>query len=313
MGSSPRCRVLRWRAVARPGLVVVIGISLSYFTRDIAGVLGHAYHPDLVDWIVPSAIAAMVLLPTRALSITPSALRYRPRAIPGENTARAGLRRAGWDDVAEVLLAPGEGRLTMIVGYREHRFGAPLRADIVDLPGVGARTVAEAISRMAPAVTVREGSLVDIVTWTRRPYVTAGPWRTWWALPAGALLTIALAVILPAMLPEHNENTAITLTYLPCFLIAAIWTIRPTVSITTFGLRLESRGRATAVPWAAVESVRIAATGHAAELTVRIGTGHLRYPPGHVLTRRVGRADLADLDAMLRAYAPPHALAARAT
>jgi hypothetical protein len=51
--------------------------------------------------------------------------------------------------------------------------------------------------------------------------------------------------------------------------------------------------------------VRLTATGDTGELTVRVGGS----PSGRFVSQRMPRrTDLAEIDAIIRAYAPPHAL-----
>jgi hypothetical protein len=59
------------------------------------------------------------------------------------------------------------------------------------------------------------------------------------------------------------------------------------------------------VPWANIASVRLTATGDTGELTVRVAGS----PGGRPRPQRLPRGtDLAEIDAIIRAYAPPHAL-----
>ena len=310
MTSPTRFRAVRPLLLLEPWIsLLLIGIVASLFVRSLlAGPFGFS-SPGLVDlWLVPVCAASIALLPTRVLSITPGALRLRPREIPGEDWRRW-RRKIRWPEVAEVLLAEGDDRLTLIVGYRRPAVAGPLQAAIAEVPGADARTVAEVISRVAPAVPIREGTLTDLLAWTRLPYVTERRNRlTWWAVPP-CLVMVPLVAVLPALLPGAYENTATSTLIWPWFVVVALMTARSTLSVSAAGLRLRWL-RTTVVPWTAVVSVRIAASGDAGELIVGIGPGSLRYPSGHVLTCHVRGAALADLDAMLRAYAPPNALAA---
>jgi hypothetical protein len=59
------------------------------------------------------------------------------------------------------------------------------------------------------------------------------------------------------------------------------------------------------VPWANIASVRLTAMGDTGELTVRVAGS----PGGRPKSQRLPRdTDLAEIDAIIRAYAPPHAL-----
>jgi hypothetical protein len=86
----------------------------------------------------------------------------------------------------------------------------------------------------------------------------------------------------------------------------------PALFVSPEAISLGKRWRTRTVPWTAVGSVSLTAEGDGGELAVRLGRACGRLADGTVLTGRVPRrSDLADLDAIVRAYAPPHALSHR--
>lgn len=87
------------------------------------------------------------------------------------------------------------------------------------------------------------------------------------------------------------------------------WSASPALFVSPEAISFGKRWRTRTVPWTAVASVSLTAEGDGGELAVRVDQAPGRLAAGMVLTRRVPRrSDLADLDAIIRAYAPPHAL-----
>lgn len=133
--------------------VVPVAAALAVVTADLAELAGLTGHggPGIVGWLAPLVLLLAAVAPVRVLAVTPSALRFRSQELPGA-TRRPRLRKIYWRDVEEVLLACDGDRFTMVVGHR----GPPAVAEV---RGLDQRTVARAISRVAPGVAVRSGAV----------------------------------------------------------------------------------------------------------------------------------------------------------
>jgi hypothetical protein len=269
---------------------------------------------SLVFATIPAAFALAALWPVRVLAVTPRSLRFRGRPFPlWESAARrrapAKLREIGWADAAEILLAAEHDRLTMVVGFRDPYAGAwgpggGLSATVLELPAREEPAIVAAISAAAPSVNVRRGRRAEILARTRQPYLVQGrPSRTWLLLGTVTVLAVAgmiTSAVFLAEAPLLSSARAIL-----GLVLLRLWTWGPTLIICEEHLILTGWWQRRVVPWTTIESVRLGTTGESAELTVRC------RPPGRELTYRLPpRAALGDVDAMIRAYAPPYALAA---
>jgi hypothetical protein len=247
----------------------------------------HVFDGALVFGLLAVILVLPALWPMRILDVTPYALRFRvrrPAGLLGKGVQR--LETVGWRDVREMFVAPHDGGTTVIVGY-DGPYG--LRAAVVELPVADPEP---ALAAVPPGVPVHRGSPVEILAWTRQPYVL-DPWTVRRRLVVAALTMLAFGTVAApiAVLGEHFwifTGSAISVSL-----------IGPSaLCVAPEGLQVVARGRQRTVPWSAVRNARISATG---ELTVHMATAR-------PLTCRVRREDLADVDAVLRAYAPPQAL-----
>ncbi len=302
----PRLRISAWG----PLLIVLTVFALVGIFEDVHDLRLGVTEP------LSAALALAALWPVRVLAVTPRSLRFRGRSFPlWESAARrrapARLREVGWADVVEILLAAEPHRLTMIIGFRDP--GGPsagLSATVLELPASEEPAIVAAISAAAPDVTVRRGRRAEIIARTRQPYLVQGraP-RTWLLMGAVTGLAVAGMVTLTVCLAEvprlSNAQSVLGVVLLQ------LWTRRPALIICEERLVLSGWWQHRVVPWTTIESVRLSTTGDSTELTVWLGRPLGRSLAGRALTYRLPpRADLGDIDAMIRAYAPPYALAA---
>jgi Bacterial PH domain len=264
----------------------------------------------IISGLVPVILITIAVWPVRVLDLTSRSLRFRERLVmvpgrSGRQPIRTGLREVAWSDVAEVLLASHRGRVTMIVGFRAP--GPVLHAAVVDLPVRDEEAVARAISTIAPGIVVRRGRLPELLTHTRLPYATG----------QARIGTQVLGLVLSGLafgttIVLFNLLTGLTYGVVPgvLFLLSIrTWFASPPLFVSPERISLRKGCRTRTVPWTAVASVSSAAEGDGAELRVQVGQARGRLAAGTVLTRRVPRrSDLADLDEIIRAYAPPQAL-----
>jgi Bacterial PH domain len=264
----------------------------------------------IISGLVPVILITIAVWPVRVLDLTSRSLRFRERLVmvpgrSGRQPIRTGLREVAWSDVAELLLASHRGRVTMIVGFRAP--GPVLHAAVVDLPVRDEEAVARAISTIAPGIVVRRGRLPELLTHTRLPYATG----------QARIGTQVLGLVLSGLafgttIVLFNLLTGLTYGVVPgvLFLLSIrTWFASPPLFVSPERIALRKGCRTHTVPWTAVASVSSAVEGDGAELRVRVGQACGRLAAGTVLTRRVPRrSDLADLDAIIRAYAPPQAL-----
>jgi hypothetical protein len=250
------------------------------------------------------ALTAAALWPVRALDVTPQALWVRERLVPVESRfggTSGRLRKIDWPDVVEVLLAPSRGRVTMVAGFRSY---TSLHAMVADLPVRDAREVAEAISRVAPGTVVRsEGRRSEILIHTGRPYV-AEPRSHRAQVLATLLCVLGSGLIAFVMVRSgYGEYAAAQVAFWLTGL--AVWLSGSPVFVSPERVAVRSWGVSRTVPWANIASVRLTATGDTGELAVRVAGS----PGGRPRPQRLPRGtDLAEIDAIIRAYAPPHAL-----
>jgi hypothetical protein len=288
---------------AAPALAVAIAADAIEAPHSVAEIL--------VSGLVPVILIAIAFWPVRVLDLTSRSLRFRERFLivqgrSGRQPVRSGLREVAWSDVAEVLLAPHHGRVAMIVGFRA--LGPGLHAAVVDLPVRDEEAVASAISAIAPGIVVRRGRLPELLIHTRLPYAT-GQTRIGTRVLGLVLsgLAIGTMIVLLNLLPSPASYGAVLS---GLFLMSSrTWLASPALFVSPEAISLGKRWRTRTVPWTAVASVSLTTEGDGGELAVRVGQACGRLAAGTALTRRVPRrSDLADLDEIIRAYAPPHAL-----
>lgn len=275
------------------------GLALAFLTACLAALAG-SDPPDSSEWFVGVMVFAIAVAPVTVLAVTPQALGFGVLELPG----RARLPKTiPWAGVGEVLLSAEPGGVTVGVVSQ----GPSASGDVaVDVPGADRPTVAAAIARVAPAVTLREATRAEIVTRTRRPLYVA-PGRTPRALLPGLAFTAASAALALAVVLV-GDGSAPWYAFAPFWIgVTATCTWRFPLAVGETGIDVRSWRRTRTLPWAVVDAVRITAVG---ELTVLVAAGGLPSVTGEALTFRIRRADLADLRAVLRAYAPPEALAA---
>ena len=303
------CRVRRPALFVAVWAVTSIGMALALATGVALRLAGLTAHVPLgsVGYLLTVPIPLLSLLslcPVTVLAATRRALRLRATELPGIGP-RQKPYTIPWEDVREVSLASGGGRLTVVVAHRDPSGAVSPRLTSVDVPGADPRTVARAISRVAPGVAVREGDRVEVLTRAGGPLLVEPRRR----VPTYALVGVVGAVLSVPVLDLLGGGPA------PWPSLALFWTSVCLMATRRFPVALSPRGievwswrRKRVLPWAVVDAVRIAIAGEDAEMRILAGSGGLRILPGEVLTFRLRRADLADLSAVLRAYAPPSAL-----
>ncbi|GAB2826645.1 hypothetical protein GCM10027176_33800 [Actinoallomurus bryophytorum] len=289
-------------------VAVAAGLAVAIAADAIEAPLGVT--EIIISGLVPVIAIAIAVWPVRVLDLTSRSLRFRERLVllqgrSGRQPIRSGLREVAWSDVAELLLASHRGRVTMIVGLRAP--GPVLHAAVVDLPVRDEEAVESAISTIAPGIVVRRGRLPELLIHTRLPYTT-GQVR----IGTQALGLVLSGLAFGTTIVLVNLLTGLTYGVVPgvLFLLSIrTWFASPPLFVSPERISLRKGWRTRTVPWTAVASVSLAAEGDGGELRVRVGPACGRLAAGTVLTRRVPRrSDLADLDAIIRAYAPPHAL-----
>jgi hypothetical protein len=306
-----------WR-LRRPRLLTdsvaafVVAAAVSLIVAIVADAVEtpHGVVEIVVSGLIPVVVIVIAVWPVRVLDLTSGSLSFRERLVivqgrSGRQPARTRLREVAWSHVAEVLLAPDRGRVTMIVGFRGP--GPDLHAAVVDLPVRDEEAVASAISGIAPGTVVRRGRLPEILIHTRCPYA-AGQAR-----PGTRLLGLVLSglaagttMVLLALLLARPFGAVLGVLFL---MTVRTWFVSPLLFVSPERISLRTGLRTRTVPWTAVASVSPAAEGDGGEITLRLGQACGRLAAGTVLTRRVPqRSDLADLDEIIRAYAPPHTL-----
>lgn len=265
----------------------------------------------VISGLIPVILIAIAVWPVRVLDLTSRSLRFRERFVivrgrSGRQPIRTRLREVAWPDVVEVLLAPGGDRVTMIVGLRTP--GPGLHAGVVDVPVRDEEAVASAISTIAPGIVVRRGRLPELLIHTRLPYA---PGQARIGAQALGLVLSGLAmgttIVLFNLLPGPASYGA----GLGGLVLMSVrtWFALPSLFVSPERISLRTGLRTRTVPWTAVAAVALAAEGDGGEITMRLGQACGRLAAGAVLTRRVPRrGDLADLDEIIRAYAPPHTL-----
>lgn len=270
----------------------------------------HGVADIVVSGLVTAILVAVAVWPVRVLDLTSWSLRFRERLVfvlgRSRQPIRSGLREVAWSDVVEVLLAPHRGRVTMIVGFRAP--GPVLHAAAVDLPVRDEEAVASALSTIAPGIVVRRGRLPELLIHTRLPYAT-GQARIGTQVLGLVLSGLAMGtlVVLLNLLPRPSSYGVVLVGLFLGF--GRTWFASPALFVSQEGISLSKGWRTRTVPWTDVASVSLTAEGDGGELAVRVGQARGRLAAGTVLTRRVPRrSDLAELDEIIRAYAPPHAL-----
>ena len=281
-------------------LVVTAAIDMGELVGRLQGIAFTTF--DTVVVLLSVVFLAAAMWPVRVLAVTPRILRIRERLVlsgarfGGARTSTR-LRTIDWSDVVEVLLASRDDRVTMIVAYREPRTG--LRAAATDLPIRDEREVADAISRVAPGVVIRQAHLPDILIRTSQPYV----FERWTsrAQALGLALTVLGGGIVAAVLTELHLETYRAWPVAILLVVAGAWLRSPRVFVSPEQVLVTRWWPGSPVPWTSVRWMRLAAAGDTGELTVCAGDRTRTH-------RLPDRAGLSEVDAVLRAYAPPHVL-----
>ena len=262
---------------------------------------------ETLDWVfllIPLALVVAALWPVRILDVGPRGLGFRPRSLP-EDDRRAGwrpsprLRKVGWPYIAEITLTSRDGLVVLVVGMQDGRGG--LRAAVVELPTRDEQAVASAIDAAAPGIALRREPLPAALTRTRQPYASAPRTARTWLLVVGLIAFGLVVDVTGAIVLDSTYLHPMVLISLACLWI---WRGSSPLVVSPERLVLGPWPLSRTVRWADVVSVRLAAEGDAETLTLRDRAGQVR-------TRRIShRAELADVEAIIQAYAPPPALAA---
>lgn len=248
---------------------------------------------------------AFLCWPVRVLVITPYDLRMRKETISARSKSPS-LARIDWAQVREVFVARHGDAATLVVGHNAAptttSFSVPaegfgLEATRVELPsGYDHGRLVDTIRQIAALVPVCETTAADLLLRTRERYAVqpSQPLTRLMGFVSGCAVAAALMVI-----SHYNVPGGIVL-----FILASPVAIQsaPLLTIGPDGLRM-SRWSARVTGWTAVASVRVSAVDERVEIRVTTLSGR-------AMQRRVPREriDLATVDAMLRAYAPPGAL-----
>ncbi|MDN3358569.1 hypothetical protein [Actinomadura sp. DC4] len=256
---------------------------------------------DWVFMVLPAVLAVAALWPVRVLEVGARGLRYRERVlVDGERPmSQRGPRgrKAAWPYVAEILLTSRYGSVVLVVGLRDAA-GGP-RSAVVELPVRDEQAVAEAFAVWAPGVPVLRVRLTEALARTRRPYTPGPRMARTWLLIAGVAVLGAGFDFVRAIVWDTPYLAVTGLVLLLC-----VWIRRwsPTPEVGPGRVVLGRWPRRRAVAWADVASVRLSSGP---------GTLTLSDDAGRVFSQRVPRRDdLADLAAILSAYAPPAVLGA---
>jgi hypothetical protein len=289
------------RALVSWSVLIGLGVFLDH--------LQYPGDPTELLALVPAGLLVVAVWPIRVLEVTETTLRFRPRDrryLHGRGrwqNRNASLVTVRWDAMLEVLVASHDGQVTLIAGYRD-AFGN-LRAGMVELPRADEQAITEAVRRMAPEIPVQQGRLPDILLHTRESYVIEVLGRRVWPLftVTGSLVCAGVALAL------HAAGVPGTIPVITAVFGTTV--VDALLNMPRFAIALDClavsgwRGHRT-IRWEDVEHIHLAACGDSVELTVST-----RFPVWTTATYRLPRrTDLGLADALIRAYAPPHALSA---
>lgn len=300
MAHSARLRIRRLRLLADEWGILFAVAAVFILLAQVEDTYGRAWSTtDSVFLSVPVVLAVVALWPVRVLEIGALGIRYRERLLGDVrrlvNFRAPRARKAAWSSVAEILLTSRYGLVVLVIGRREAAGG--LRAAVVELPVGDEQAVADAIAASAPGVPVLRVPPAEALARTRQPYVPRRRMTRIWLLIAGVVVLGGVFDVVRAFLWDTPYLAMTGETLLLCALIQRV---PPAPVVGPDGILLGRWPRRRVVTWPDVVSIRPSAES---------GTLTVCDRSGRVFTQQIScLADLADLRAILTAYAPPAAL-----